>query len=90
MFVHIAGIEYFKTRAGKIDQEADSHRPSGFEIVFPSMLKKAKILGLDLPYELPLINQIMGKREAKLKRLYSDHDSTLLLRKLPAIKLINS
>ena len=80
-FVHIAGIEFFKTQAGKIEHEADSHRLSGFEIVFPAMLKEAKILGLDLPYELPFIKQIMEKREAKLKRLNSDHDhdySTLL------------
>nr|ACC54559.1 putative abietadiene synthase [Pinus densiflora] len=66
------GIEFFKTQAGKIEEEADSHRPSGFEIVFPAMLKEAKALGLDLPYELPFIQQITEKREAKLQRLPPD------------------
>nr|M4HYC6.1 RecName: Full=Bifunctional levopimaradiene synthase, chloroplastic; Short=PcLAS2; AltName: Full=Diterpene synthase; Includes: RecName: Full=Levopimaradiene synthase; AltName: Full=Abieta-7,13-diene synthase; AltName: Full=Neoabietadiene synthase; Includes: RecName: Full=Copalyl diphosphate synthase; Flags: Precursor [Pinus contorta]AFU73863.1 levopimaradiene/abietadiene synthase [Pinus contorta] len=66
------GIEFFKTQAGKIEEEADSHRPSGFEIVFPAMLKEAKALGLALPYELPFIQQIIEKREAKLQRLPSD------------------
>uniref|UniRef100_F2XFB2-2 Isoform 2 of Bifunctional levopimaradiene synthase, chloroplastic n=1 Tax=Picea sitchensis TaxID=3332 RepID=F2XFB2-2 len=63
------GIEFFKTQAVKIEDEADSHRPSGFEIVFPAMLKEAKVLGLDLPYELPFIKKIIEKREAKLERL---------------------
>nr|Q50EK2.1 RecName: Full=Bifunctional levopimaradiene synthase, chloroplastic; Short=PtLAS; AltName: Full=Diterpene synthase; AltName: Full=PtTPS-LAS; Includes: RecName: Full=Levopimaradiene synthase; AltName: Full=Neoabietadiene synthase; Includes: RecName: Full=Copalyl diphosphate synthase; Flags: Precursor [Pinus taeda]AAX07435.1 diterpene synthase [Pinus taeda] len=66
------GIEFFKTQAGKIEEEADSHRPSGFEIVFPAMLKEAKALGLALPYELPFIQQIIEKREAKLQRLPPD------------------
>ena len=87
-FVHIAGIGFFKTQAGKIEHEADSHRPSGFEIVFPAMLKEAKILGLDLPYELPFIKQIMEKRDAKLKRLNSDNDSALLFRKFSSLKVI--
>lgn len=59
--------------------EIVGHKPTGFEIVFPAMLKEAKILGLDLPYELPFTKQIMEKREAKLKRLNSDHDSPLLV-----------
>ena len=52
------------------------------------MLKEAKVLGLDLPYELPFIKQIMEKREAKLKRLNSDHDSALLLTKNLSLKVI--
>nr|3S9V_A Chain A, Abietadiene synthase, chloroplastic [Abies grandis]3S9V_B Chain B, Abietadiene synthase, chloroplastic [Abies grandis]3S9V_C Chain C, Abietadiene synthase, chloroplastic [Abies grandis]3S9V_D Chain D, Abietadiene synthase, chloroplastic [Abies grandis] len=66
------GIEFFRTQAGKMEDEADSHRPSGFEIVFPAMLKEAKILGLDLPYDLPFLKQIIEKREAKLKRIPTD------------------
>ena len=83
--VHIAGVEFFKTQAGKIEHEADSHMPSGFQIVFLAMLKEAKVLALDLLYQLPLFNQIMEKRGAKLKRLLSHHDYSLLLRKLPYI-----
>ena len=83
--VHIALVEFFKTQVGKIEHEADSHMPSGFQIVFLAMLKEAKVLALDLLYQLPLFNQIMEKHGAKLKRLLSDHDYPLLLRKLPYI-----
>jgi hypothetical protein len=65
-FVHIASLEFFKTQAGKIEDEVDSHKPSGFEIVFHAMLKEAKVLGLDLPYELPFIKQIIEKMEAMI------------------------
>ena len=57
--VHIAGVEFFKTQAGKIEHEADSHMPSGFQMVFLAMLKEAKVLALDLLYQLSLFNQIM-------------------------------
>ena len=83
--VHIALVEFFKTQVGKIEHEVDSHMPSGFQIVFLAMLKEAKVLALDLLYQLPLFNQIMEKRGAKLKRLLSHHDYPLLLRKLPYI-----
>ena len=83
--VHIALVEFFKTQVGKTEHEADSHMPSGFQIVFLAMLKEAKVLALDLLYQLPLFNQIMEKRGAKLKMLLSYHDYPLLLRKLPYI-----
>ena len=68
--------------------EADSHRLSGFEIVFPAMLKEAKILGLDLPYELSFIKQIMEKRDAKLKGLNSDNDYAVLFTEFSSLKVI--
>jgi len=33
------------------------------------MLKEAKALGLDLPYELPFIKKIIEKQEAKFQKL---------------------
>ena len=44
--VHIALVEFLKTQVGKIEHEADSHMPSGFQIVFLAMLKEAKVLAL--------------------------------------------
>ena len=52
-----------------MEDEADNHRPNGFEIVFPAMLSEANGLNLDLPSELPFIQQIVENREAKLRRL---------------------
>ena len=61
--------------------------PSAFEIVFPVMLKEAKTLGLDLPYEFPFIKKIIEKREAKLQKLESDHHSPLSLIHFPSLKV---
>ena len=52
------------------------------------MLKEAKALGLDLPYEFPFIKQIIEKREAKLQNLESDHHSPLSLINFPSLKVI--
>nr|AOG18229.1 copalyl pyrophosphate synthase-like protein [Taiwania cryptomerioides] len=63
------GIEFIKKNAERMEGEADNHRPSGFEIVFISMLNEAKILGLDLPYQLPFFMLINEMRETKLKKI---------------------
>jgi hypothetical protein len=42
--------------------------PIGFEIVFPAMLEEAKALGLDLPYENPILQSIYAARVEKLKK----------------------
>eukprot|EP01018_Ginkgo_biloba_P030117 Gb_06621 [translate_table: standard] len=66
------GVEFIRRHAELMTNEADNHRLSGLEIVFPSMLKEAKLLNLNLPYELPVMNQIDKKREAKLKKIPTD------------------
>ncbi|GLJ48425.1 hypothetical protein SUGI_1022120 [Cryptomeria japonica] len=63
------GVEFVKNHAERMEKEADNHRPCGFEFVFISMLKEAKSLGLDLPYDLPFIKQINQKRETKLEKI---------------------
>ncbi|KAH9317858.1 hypothetical protein KI387_019627 [Taxus chinensis] len=63
------GIEFIKTHAARLEGEADNHRPSGFELVFISMLNEARSLGLDLPYELPFFKLINEMRETKLKKI---------------------
>ncbi|GLJ48427.1 hypothetical protein SUGI_1022160 [Cryptomeria japonica] len=63
------GVEFIKKHAERMEGEADNHRPSGFEIVFISMLNEAKTLGLDLPYDLRFFKQINEMREAKLKKI---------------------
>ncbi|KAJ1279657.1 hypothetical protein BS78_04G170900 [Paspalum vaginatum] len=55
----------------------------GFEITLPTLLEKAKDLGLDLPYDEPALQVIYAKREMKLakipKHLLHDVPTTLLL-----------
>ena len=54
------------------------------------MLKEAKALGLDLPYEFSFIKKIIEKREAKLKKLESDDHSPLSLLNFPSLKVITN
>jgi ent-copalyl diphosphate synthase len=54
---------------GKIEEGDPAHMPIGFEIVFPTMLEEAKALGLDLPYESPILQSIHAARAEKLKKV---------------------
>eukprot|EP01018_Ginkgo_biloba_P037903 Gb_10756 [translate_table: standard] len=50
------GLDSIRKHAEEMVDEADNHtRPSKFDMVFLAMLNDAKILGLDLPYELPFM-----------------------------------
>jgi hypothetical protein len=53
---------------GKIEEEDPGHMSVGFEIVFPAMLEEAKALGLDLPYESPILQSIHAARAEKLRK----------------------
>ncbi len=53
---------------GKIEEGDPAHMPIGFEIVFSAMLEEAKALGLDLPYESPILQLIHAARAEKLKK----------------------
>ncbi len=53
---------------GKIEEDDPAHMPLGFEIVFPAMLEEAKALGLDLPYESPILQSIHAARAEKLRK----------------------
>jgi hypothetical protein len=53
---------------GKIEEDDPAHMPTGFEIVFPAMLEEAKALGLDLPYESPILQSIHAARAEKMKK----------------------
>nr|AQT03468.1 levopimaradiene synthase [Ginkgo biloba] len=72
--VHVQkGLDFIRKHAEEMVDEAENHtRPSKFDMVFPAMLNDAKSLGLNLPYELPVMKQIAHKREAKLKEITID------------------
>jgi hypothetical protein len=40
----------------------------GFEVSFPAMMKEAKKLGIDLPYDSPAVMLIENERQRKLAR----------------------
>lgn len=62
------GVKFLQSNIQKMEDDDAAHMPIGFEIVFPAMLQDAKALGLDLPYDAPILQQISAEREKKLKK----------------------
>ncbi|GLJ36133.1 hypothetical protein SUGI_0724860 [Cryptomeria japonica] len=62
------GLDFLRINTEEMIKEAVAFGHHGFEMVFPALLKEAKHLGLDLPYELYIIEQINEKRDSGLKK----------------------
>lgn len=52
----------------ELKNESTCLRTCGFEIIFPFLLKEAQSLELDLPYELPYLEEISKLRDKKMNR----------------------
>lgn len=63
-----AGVKFLQENLQKMEEDDAAHMPIGFEIVFPAMLEDAKALGLDLPYDAPILQQIAAEREKKMQK----------------------
>ncbi|KAK8953146.1 hypothetical protein KSP40_PGU020805 [Platanthera guangdongensis] len=63
------GLHFLQTRTQDLDKEKSITRTAGFEIIFPSMLKEARSFGLNLPYDLPCLKQIITLREEKITKI---------------------
>ncbi len=61
------GVHYIYQNISNIDNEL--YATVGFEIIFTAMLKTAQQLGLDLPYEHPILRKIEEIRKRKLERI---------------------
>ncbi|KAL3677462.1 hypothetical protein R1sor_027410 [Riccia sorocarpa] len=76
------GVKFIQDNLHRMEYEENAHMPIGFEIVFPKMLKHAQTLGLDLPYEAPIIKSIEAARNKKLEQIPMEivhkHPTTLL------------
>jgi ent-copalyl diphosphate synthase len=42
----------------------------GFEVVFPSLLERARGLNIDVPNDSPILKNIFAKRDEKLTRYH--------------------
>lgn len=62
------GIKFFKENAHTMETEKREHMTCGFEVVLPTLLEWAKDLNLDLPDDFPGLQEILARRDAKLKR----------------------
>nr|QND75952.1 diterpene synthase [Thuja plicata] len=63
------GLHFLRGNMEAMVKEAVAFGHQGFEMVLPALLNEAKHLGLDLPYELPIIQQINKKRDSELKKV---------------------
>ncbi|KAL2641406.1 hypothetical protein R1flu_008993 [Riccia fluitans] len=76
------GVKFIQENLHRMECEEDIHMPIGFEIVFPMMLKNAQALGLDLPFDAPVIKSTESERKKKLEKIPMEilhkHPTTLL------------
>lgn len=63
------GMAFFRENLGKLENENEEHMPIGFEVAFPSLLDRARGLNIDVPNDSPILKNIFGKRDEKLKRI---------------------
>lgn len=69
-FYKYIGIRYIKENVVKLEDANEEHMTCGFEVVFPALLQRAQILGINgIPYNAPAIEEIYKSREKKLKRI---------------------
>ncbi|KAL7126619.1 hypothetical protein ABFS83_14G200200 [Erythranthe nasuta] len=66
------GISFMKENIYKLGDENEEHMTIGFEVAFPSLIKKAKNLGIDIPRDSPAMQAIYAKRDLKLTRIPRD------------------
>lgn len=62
-------MKFFNENISKIENENDEHMLIGFEVAFPSILEMASSLGIEVPYDSPVLQKIYTKRNSKLSRL---------------------
>ncbi|KAK4285651.1 hypothetical protein QN277_002321 [Acacia crassicarpa] len=63
------GLKYFKENVKTLETENIEHMPCGFEVILPTLLQLVKSLNIDLPDDFPGLQEILARRDAKLKRI---------------------
>jgi hypothetical protein len=61
-------MTFFRENLGKLENENEEHMLIGFEVVFPSLLERARGLNIDVPNDSPILKNIFAKRDQKLTR----------------------
>ncbi|KAM3373697.1 ent-copalyl diphosphate synthase 5 [Capsicum galapagoense] len=68
----LLGISFMRENLSKLGGENAEHMPIGFEVAFPSLIEIAKKLGIDIPYDSPVLQDIYARRQLKLTRIPKD------------------
>ncbi|GLU07549.1 hypothetical protein SLE2022_245040 [Rubroshorea leprosula] len=66
------GVKFFNENLSKLEKENAEHMPIGFEVAFPSLLKVARSLNIEIPYDSPVFEDIYNKRNLKLTKIPKD------------------
>nr|UNZ93492.1 ent-copalyl diphosphate synthase [Salvia splendens] len=66
------GILFIKKNINRLEEENMEHMPIGFEVALPSLIDKAKELGIDIPSDTRRLREIYARREIKLKKIPKD------------------
>ncbi|KAG6438314.1 hypothetical protein SASPL_103251 [Salvia splendens] len=86
------GILFIKKNINRLEEENMEHMPIGFEVALPSLIDKAKELGIDIPSDTRRLREIYARREIKLKKIPKDilHQMpTTLLHSLEGMEVPN-
>ncbi|XP_054816752.1 ent-copalyl diphosphate synthase 5-like [Prosopis cineraria] len=63
------GLQYFREHVNTLETENKEHMTCGFEVILPSLLQLAKSFNIDVPNDFPALQEILARKDAKLKRI---------------------
>ncbi|KAI3877787.1 hypothetical protein MKW92_008406 [Papaver armeniacum] len=62
------GLQYIGSKFSLVNDK-NQHAPIGFDIIFPSMIERAQILGLNLPLSTSAIDALLHKKYLEFRRV---------------------
>ena len=62
-------MSFFRENIGKLEDE--NEELVCFEVIFPSLLDRARGLNIDVPNDSPILKNIFAKRDEKLRRYFN-------------------
>ncbi|XP_077232941.1 ent-copalyl diphosphate synthase 1-like isoform X2 [Tasmannia lanceolata] len=63
------GMSFLRENIGKLKDEIAEHMPIGFEVAFPCLIELSQSLGLEVPLDSSVLQDIYDKRNLKLQRI---------------------
>lgn len=66
------GLSFISENMWRVTKDDENWTLSGFEIIFPMLIQKAKDLGINIPLDDPTLEAIYAKRELKLTKIPRD------------------
>ncbi|CAD6253565.1 unnamed protein product [Miscanthus lutarioriparius] len=63
------GLSFISENMWRVTKDDENWTLSGFEIIFPMLIEKAKDLGINIPLDDPTLEAIYAKRELKLTKV---------------------